>query len=66
MTTKENATPHSGRPAAATEPDSRLAATEPDDDFYEEEYKPGEADGGMFGDIPAKKAQHFWPSAKRL
>nr|WP_272912754.1 ABC transporter ATP-binding protein [Arthrobacter sp. FW305-BF8] len=37
-----------------------------DDDFVEEEYKPGEADGGMFGAMPAKKAQHFWPSAKRL
>ncbi|MDQ0617184.1 ATP-binding cassette subfamily B multidrug efflux pump [Arthrobacter globiformis] len=37
-----------------------------DDDFVEEEYKPGEADGGMFGAMPAKKAQYFWPSAKRL
>jgi ATP-binding cassette subfamily B multidrug efflux pump len=37
-----------------------------DDDFVEEEYKPGEADGGMFGAMPAKKPQHFWPSAKRL
>lgn len=37
-----------------------------DDDFIEEEYKPSEADGGMFGAMPAKKAQHFWPSAKRL
>lgn len=30
------------------------------------EYQPTEADGGMFGGAPAKKAQHFWPSAKRL
>lgn len=37
-----------------------------DDDFVEEEYKPSEADGGMFGAMPAKKAQNFWPSAKRL
>ncbi|KIS28575.1 multidrug ABC transporter ATP-binding protein [Arthrobacter sp. SPG23] len=37
-----------------------------DDDFYEEEYKPTEADGDMFGGAPAKKAEHFWPSAKRL
>ena len=37
-----------------------------DDDFVEEEYVPSEADGGMFGDIPAKKAKEFWPSAKRL
>lgn len=37
-----------------------------DDDFFEEEYKPSEADGDMFGGMPAKKAEHFWPSAKRL
>ena len=37
-----------------------------DDDFVEEEFKPSEADGDMFGGMPAKKAQHFWPSAKRL
>ncbi|PNH82809.1 ABC transporter ATP-binding protein [Arthrobacter sp. AFG20] len=42
------------------------AAVLEDDDFVEEEYKPGEADGGMFGAMPAKKPQHFWPSAKRL
>jgi ATP-binding cassette, subfamily B, multidrug efflux pump len=42
------------------------AAVLEDDDFVEEEYKPGEADGGMFGAMPVKKAQHFWPSAKRL
>ncbi|MFK0004162.1 ABC transporter ATP-binding protein [Paenarthrobacter sp. NPDC090522] len=37
-----------------------------DEDFVEEEYVPTEADGGMFGDVPAKKAKAFWPSAKRL
>lgn len=37
-----------------------------DEDFVEEEYVPSEADGGMFGDVPAKKAKEFWPSAKRL
>lgn len=37
-----------------------------DDEFFEEEYKPSEADGDMFGGMPAKKAEHFWPSAKRL
>ena len=42
------------------------AAEPEDDDFVEEEYKPSEADGGMFGAMPAKKAQNFWPSAKRL
>lgn len=41
------------------------AATEPDS--VEPEFEPGEADGGMFGDgPPARKAQNFWPSAKRL
>ncbi|AJT42671.1 ABC transporter ATP-binding protein [Psychromicrobium lacuslunae] len=43
-----------------------VATAEHDDDFEEEEYKPTEADGGMFGDMPAKKAKAFWPSAKRL
>ncbi|NRG42065.1 ABC transporter ATP-binding protein [Rathayibacter sp. VKM Ac-2835] len=33
----------------------------------EPEFEPGEGDGGMFGDgPPARKAQDFWPSAKRL
>ncbi|WP_104086977.1 ABC transporter ATP-binding protein [Arthrobacter sp. GMC3] len=35
-------------------------------DELEEDYKPSEADGDMFGGTPAKKAEHFWPSAKRL
>jgi ATP-binding cassette subfamily B multidrug efflux pump len=35
-------------------------------DELEVEYTPTEADGDMFGGAPAKKAQHFWPSAKRL
>ncbi|QPZ38668.1 ABC transporter ATP-binding protein [Paramicrobacterium chengjingii] len=30
------------------------------------EFTPTEADGDMFGGAPAKKAQHFWPSTKRL
>ncbi|WP_321164211.1 ABC transporter ATP-binding protein [Leifsonia sp. Root227] len=30
------------------------------------EYTPTEADGDMFGGTPAKKAQHFWPSLRRL
>ncbi|TFD85397.1 ABC transporter ATP-binding protein [Cryobacterium lactosi] len=33
----------------------------PDDDFV-----PTEADGDMFGGTPARKAEHFLPSAKRL
>ncbi|QHF22577.1 ATP-binding cassette domain-containing protein [Rathayibacter sp. VKM Ac-2804] len=33
----------------------------------EPEFEPGEGDGGMFGDgPPPRKAQDFWPSAKRL
>ena len=48
-------------------PEAAADATElEDDDFIEEEYKPSEADGGMFGAMPAKKPEHFWPSAKRL
>ncbi|WP_374945462.1 ABC transporter ATP-binding protein [Agreia sp.] len=35
-------------------------------DELEIEYVPSEADGDMFGGAPAKKAQQFWPSAKRL
>jgi ATP-binding cassette subfamily B protein len=30
------------------------------------DFTPSESDGDMFGGAPAKKAQHFWPSAKRL
>ncbi|POH59273.1 ABC transporter ATP-binding protein [Arthrobacter glacialis] len=30
------------------------------------EYKPSESDGDMFGGTPAKKAENFWPAAKRL
>ena len=70
-TNEKTKLPPSGTEPAATGhsvtgPDTGSSATEPDDDFYEEEYTPGEADGGMFGDLPAKKAEHFWPSAKRL
>src|SRR5690349_7065266 len=50
--------------------DSVKQSTQPappqDDDYFEEEFTPSEADGDMFGGMPAKKAQHFWPSAKRL
>ena len=67
MSTKENVSPDGRKQVSPDAPnlDSQLPA-DPDDDFVEEEYKPGEADGGMFGGVPAKKAQHFWPSAKRL
>ncbi|MGW9413028.1 ABC transporter ATP-binding protein [Arthrobacter cupressi] len=52
--------------AAAEAENESAAASAVDDDFVEEEYTPGEADGGMFGNLPAKKAKAFWPSAKRL
>jgi ATP-binding cassette subfamily B multidrug efflux pump len=49
-----------GRAEAAT------VETPPAVDELETEYIPTEADGDMFGGAPAKKAQQFWPSAKRL
>ncbi|WGD37255.1 ABC transporter ATP-binding protein [Lysinibacter sp. HNR] len=46
---------------------SATSVDEFDPEFEEEDYKPSEADGDMFGGgAPAKKAEHFWPSAKRL
>ncbi|KQR20348.1 multidrug ABC transporter ATP-binding protein [Agreia sp. Leaf335] len=36
------------------------------DDEFDRDFVPTEADGDMFGGAPAKKAQQFWPSAKRL
>jgi ATP-binding cassette subfamily B multidrug efflux pump len=35
-------------------------------ELVEPEYQPTGSDGDMFGGTPAKKAQHFWPSVKRL
>lgn len=49
---KKDAAPESGLQTAAEE--------------LEYDFTPGEADGGMFGDVPAKKAQNFWPSFTRL
>ncbi|QEE61845.1 ABC transporter ATP-binding protein [Salinibacterium sp. dk2585] len=50
-------------------PASKDAASEPttvDAVIDGTDFTPGEADGDMFGETPARKAQHFWPSAKRL
>lgn len=47
-------------------PENSEAQTPDVIDELEYEYAPTEADGDMFGGAPAKKAQHFWPSAKRL
>ncbi|AMB58451.1 ABC transporter ATP-binding protein [Microterricola viridarii] len=43
-----------------------MATDETPNENLSVEYTPTEADGDMFGGAPAKKAQHFWPSAKRL
>ena len=50
--------------AAGQQPATTTVVDEVDD--LEPEYVPTEMDGDMFGGAPAKKAQHFWPSAKRL
>lgn len=50
--------------AGDPQPGSTVVVDEIDD--LEPEYVPTEMDGDMFGGAPAKKAQHFWPSAKRL
>lgn len=47
-------------PVKAVSPD-----TVEDEELYPE-YKPSESDGDMFGGTPAKKAENFWPAAKRL
>ncbi|WP_167040671.1 ABC transporter ATP-binding protein [Salinibacterium sp. ZJ454] len=49
-----------------TAPAASAASATPTGDEPEYEYTPTESDGDMFGGTPAKKAQHFWPSAKRL
>ncbi|RDV45337.1 ABC transporter ATP-binding protein [Leifsonia sp. ku-ls] len=53
-----------GRPAKGQEPTAKDIVL----DELEEEYDftPTEADGDMFGGAPAKKAENFWPSFKRL
>ncbi|WP_394941770.1 ABC transporter ATP-binding protein [Psychromicrobium sp. YIM B11713] len=65
MTKKKDADP-AALDAEQTAQGALATEVADDDDFEEEEYKPTEADGGMFGDVPAKKAKAFWPSAKRL
>lgn len=42
------------------------AAADAEAQVLDEEFRPSESDGDMFGGAPAKKAKHFWPSAKRL
>ncbi|WP_309106656.1 ABC transporter ATP-binding protein [Arthrobacter sp.] len=67
MSTNEKLSTRHGEEDPALPADAPVMdALEDDDDFVEEEFVPGEADGGMFGSVPAKKPEHFWPSAKRL
>jgi ATP-binding cassette, subfamily B, multidrug efflux pump len=61
---KKDSTPIAETAPGSTDPAG--AGLVEEDEFLEEEYKPSEADGDMFGGMPAKKAEHFWPSAKRL
>lgn len=56
---KRGGRPEEGQTPAAT--DIVLDQLEEDYDFT-----PGEGDGDMFGGVPAKKAENFWPSFKRL
>jgi len=57
-------TKRGGRPGKGQEPTAKDIVL----DELEEEYDftPTEADGDMFGGAPAKKAENFWPSFKRL
>ena len=42
------------------------AAAEAEAEILEEQFQPGEADQDFMTGTPVRKAQHFWPSAKRL
>ncbi len=66
MSTKKDLRPDEDRtidPVVAPTPG---AAADAEAQVLDEEFRPSEADGDMFGGTPAKKAKHFWPSAKRL
>lgn len=56
--------PTAGTSSADTQQAPEITGTE--DELLDPEFVPSEADGDMFGGAPAKKAQQFWPSAKRL
>ena len=64
MSPDEKPSPTAAGPDPVTAP-TAAAAAEAEAEILEEQFKPGEADGDMTG-TPANKAQHFWPSAKRL
>jgi ATP-binding cassette subfamily B protein len=66
---KKNRTAATGRKGAAEQDGVLTEAgvqTAIDELELEYEYEPTEGDGDMFGGTPAKKAEHFWPSFKRL
>lgn len=54
------------RRSKKSESNSTQAAVTTEPDEFDYEFTPSESDGDMFGGAPAKKAQHFLPSAKRL
>lgn len=56
---KRNGRPEQGQPPTATD----IVLDELEEEY---DFTPTEADGDMFGGAPAKKAEHFWPSFKRL
>lgn len=51
--------------AVATDAEASPSLENPEAEAADD-YTPTEMDGDMFGGTPGKKAQHFWPSAKRL
>ncbi|WP_374008607.1 ABC transporter ATP-binding protein [Leifsonia sp. LS-T14] len=53
-----------GRPEDGQTPTATDIVLEELEEEYD--YTPGEGDGDMWGGPPAKKAQNFWPSFKRL
>jgi ATP-binding cassette subfamily B multidrug efflux pump len=61
---KRSRTPASAAPGSAAS--AGVASPSPASIELDEEYTPTEADGGMFGSTPGKKAQNFLPSAQRL
>jgi ATP-binding cassette subfamily B multidrug efflux pump len=60
--------PRDKRSSKATQGDTAQAPelNAMEEELLEPEFTPSEADGDMFGGTPAKKAEQFWPSAKRL
>lgn len=66
MSTDKDTSPDADRTIEPVLAPTPGAAADAEAQVLEEEFRPSEADGDMFGGVPAKKAKHFWPSAKRL